>query len=99
MAIRKPSTRLSVSGREVMMGSKTGGPLVAVALMLLASTAVAQQGNNPAPAAAPPAALPPGSPLIGRPEGNAAAAKLAPVPAPPLAAAADKVPVGQLKAP
>src|SRR5579872_2827865 len=102
MAIRKPSKRLSVSGREVMMGSKTGGPLVAVALMLLASTAVAQQGNNPAPAqpaAAPPAALPPGSPLIGRPEGNAAAAKLAPVPAPPLAAAADKVPVGQLKAP
>src|SRR6185437_7525945 len=97
MAIRKPSTRLSVSGREVMMGSKTGGPLVAVALMLLASTAVAQQGNNPAPAQ--PAALPPGSPLIGRPEGNAAAAKLAPVPAPPLAAAADKVPVGQLKAP
>jgi hypothetical protein len=28
--------------------------------------------------------LPPGSPLIGRPENSAAAAKLAPVPAPPL---------------
>ena len=72
-----------------MMGCKTGGPVVAVALMLLASTAVAQQADN----------LPPGSPLIGRPAGNAEAAKLAPVPAPPLAAAADKVPVGQLKAP
>jgi glucose/arabinose dehydrogenase len=56
-----------------------------------------------APAAAPTAsaaaALPPGSPLIGRPENNAAASKLAPVPAPPLATAADKVPVNQLKAP
>ena len=37
-------------------------------------------------------ALPPGSPLIGRPEGNEAAAKLAPVAAPPLPAAADKLP-------
>jgi hypothetical protein len=40
-------------------------------------------GSAPAGQAAP-AALPPGSPLIGRPENNAAAAKLAPVPAPPL---------------
>jgi len=53
-----------------------------------------------APAAAPAAAaLPPGSPLIGRPDNNAAAMKLAPVPSPPLATAADKVPVDQLKAP
>ena len=48
--------------------------------------AAAQQPANPpeapAPAAAP--ALPPGSPLIGRPAGNEAAAKLAPV-APPSA--------------
>ncbi len=88
-----------------MMGCKTGGPLVAVALALLATTALAQQANNPPaaqPAAAQPAqpeALPPGSPLIGRPANNPAAAKLAPVPSPPLATAADKIPVAQLKAP
>jgi len=88
------------------MGCKTGGPVVAVALALLATTAVAQQASPPAaqpapaqPAAAAPAPLPPGSPLIGRPDDNPAAMKLAPVPSPPLATAADKVPVGQLKAP
>ena len=64
------------------------GPLVAGTLCLLAATASAQQ-----------TALPPGSPLIGRPDNNAAAAKLAPVPAPPLAAAADKLPLDKLKAP
>ena len=52
-----------------------------------------------APVAQAPAALPPGSPLIGRPDNNPAAAKLAPVPAPPLAAAADKIPLDKLKAP
>jgi glucose/arabinose dehydrogenase len=52
-----------------------------------------------APAATVPAALPPGSPLIGRPANNPAAAKLAPVAPPPLAAAADKIPVDRLKAP
>jgi glucose/arabinose dehydrogenase len=50
----------------------------------------------PAPAAAP--ALPAGSPLIGRPD-TEAAMKLAPVIPPPLAAPADKLPVGQLKLP
>jgi glucose/arabinose dehydrogenase len=50
---------------------------------------------SPAPAAAPAAApLPPGSPLIGRPADNEAAAKLAPVAPPPIAAAADKLPPG-----
>ncbi len=64
--------------------------------------AAAQQPASPAPAAAaPPAAaaapaLPPGSPLIGRPD-NEAAQKLAPVPAPPIAAAADKLPLSKLK--
>jgi glucose/arabinose dehydrogenase len=53
----------------------------------------------PAGQAAPAAALPPGSPLIGRPANSEAAAKLAPVPAPPLAAAADKIPLDKLKAP
>src|SRR5215467_8915326 len=45
-----------------------------------------------------PSPLPPGSPLIGRPDGEAAA-KLAPVVAPPLAAAADKLPLDKLKVP
>ena len=44
-------------------------------------------------------ALPPGSPLIGRPAGNEAAAKLAPVAPPPIAAAADKLPIAKLKLP
>jgi len=44
------------------------------------------------------APLPPGSPLIGQPD-TEAAKKLAPVAPPPLAAAADKVPVGQLHVP
>lgn len=54
----------------------------------------------PAPAATAqvPAALPPGSPLIGRPD-NAAAAKLAPVAPPPIPAAADKLPTAKLKLP
>lgn len=85
-----------------MMGCKTGGLLVAVTLALLATTAVAQQPNNPPaaqPAAAQPEALPPGSPLIGRPADNPAALKLAPVPSPPLPTPADKIPVAQLKAP
>jgi glucose/arabinose dehydrogenase len=49
-------------------------------------------------AAQQPAPLPPGSPLIGRPDTDDAK-KLAPVPAPPLAAAADKLPVDKLKVP
>ena len=68
--------------------------------------AAAQQPASPPaaapPAAAPPAAgapLPPGSPLIGRPAGNEAAAKLAPVAPPPIAAAPDKLPLAKLKVP
>jgi glucose/arabinose dehydrogenase len=61
----------------------------------------AQQPTTPpaagaAPAAAP--ALPPGSPLIGRPD-NEAAAKLAPVAPPPIPAAPDKLPIAKLKVP
>src|SRR3954447_13911081 len=64
--------------------------------------AAAQQPATPpaagaAPAAAP--ALPPGSPLIGRPAGNEAAAKLAPVAPPPIAATPDKLPTAKLKVP
>jgi glucose/arabinose dehydrogenase len=71
-----------------------------IAGLFLAAPVFAQ--TPPAPAAAPaaaPAPLPPGSPLIGRPEGSEAAAKLAPVAAPPLPAAADKLPTAQLKLP
>jgi glucose/arabinose dehydrogenase len=72
----------------------------------LTFSAAAQQADSPdatrRPAAAPPAAapsaLPPGSPMIGRPDGDAAA-KLAPVNGPPLAAAADKLPIAKLKVP
>ena len=64
--------------------------------------AAAQQPATPtaapaAPAAAP--ALPPGSPLIGRPADNEAAAKLAPVAPPPIAASLDKLPLAKLKVP
>jgi glucose/arabinose dehydrogenase len=63
--------------------------------------AAAQQPANPPAAAAQPAApaLPPGSPLIGRPADSEAAAKLAPVAPPPIAAAVDKLPTARLKVP
>src|SRR5215470_3037032 len=64
-------------------------------------TAAAQQpAASPAPTAAPAAAapLPPGSPLIGRPD-NEAAAKLAPIAPPPIPSAADKLPTAKLKVP
>jgi glucose/arabinose dehydrogenase len=48
--------------------------------------------------AASPSPLPPGSPLIGQPD-NEAAAKLRPQVAPPLAAASDKLPTAKLKVP
>jgi glucose/arabinose dehydrogenase len=59
-----------------------------------------QPANAPAAGAAPAAApaLPPGSPLIGRPAGEAAA-KLAPIAPPPIPAAPDKLPVTKFKAP
>src|SRR6202142_1940667 len=135
--------RTSTLGRNVMTRRVPRGTLLAATLALLATTAIAQQPQDPpaqapaptaqapapaatpapepaqapaatpapapapapaaaapAPAAAPAAAaLPPGSPLIGRPDNNPAAAKLAPAPAPPLAAALDKLPLDKLKAP
>src|SRR6202022_731887 len=62
--------------------------------------ASAQQPANPPAAGAAPAAqpLPPGSPLLGRPDSEAAA-KLAPVAPPPLPAAPDKLPLAKLKLP
>ncbi|MBR1123058.1 sorbosone dehydrogenase family protein [Bradyrhizobium lablabi] len=64
--------------------------------------AAAQQPAASPPAASPPAAaapLPPGSPLIGRPDNSEAAAKLAPIAPPPIPAAADKLPTAKLKVP
>jgi glucose/arabinose dehydrogenase len=68
--------------------------------------AAAQQPATPPAAGAPPPAgtaaapaLPPGSPLIGRPAGNEAAAKLAPIAPPPIPAAPDKLPTAKLKVP
>jgi len=84
---------MSLSYRQALLLTGT------VALLAAATPASAQQAPA-APAAAPAAnALPPGSPLIGRPEGNEAASKLAPVAAPPLPTAADKLPTAQLKLP
>jgi glucose/arabinose dehydrogenase len=75
-----------------------------IAGLLTAASAFAQtmpaDVAKQAPVAAPAApALPPGSPLIGRPEGNTAAAQLAPVAAPPIPASADKLPTDKLKLP
>src|SRR5215470_11809767 len=56
-------------------------------LCVFTATASAQQAPQP---------LPPGSPMIGRPD-NEAAVKLAPVAPPPLAAAPDKLPITKLK--
>jgi glucose/arabinose dehydrogenase len=61
----------------------------------------AQQPASPPAAGAAPAAaqpLPPGSPMIGRPD-NEAAAKLAPVAPPPIPGAPDKLPIAKLKVP
>src|SRR5262245_34945194 len=75
-------------------------------LLAVAPPAAAQQQAPPAaaeqqtapPATQQPAPLPPGSPLIGRPD-TAAAQKLAPIAPPPIPAAADKLPLDKLKAP
>jgi len=92
-----------VTGRRSILLAGT------IAGVLLTTPLFAQQSPGPQPPAfAAPAApmatpakpeLPPGSPLIGRPEGNEAAAKLAPVAAPPIPAPADKLPVVKLKLP
>jgi glucose/arabinose dehydrogenase len=66
-----------------------------IGAMLAAVWPANAQQPAPAQQAAP---LPPGSPLIGRPD-TADAKRLAPVPAPPIAAAADKLPVDKIKAP
>jgi glucose/arabinose dehydrogenase len=84
--------------------------LLASATLLIASAAFAQQPPAAAPPASPPPAaapapaagqqqLPPGHPLIGRPAGNEAAAKLAPIVAAPIPTPPDKLPVAKAKLP
>lgn len=76
--------------------------LAGVFVSTFTMTAAAQQpAANPSPSPAPAAAapLPPGSPLIGRPADSEAAAKLAPIAPPPIAAAPDKLPIAKLKVP
>ncbi len=97
--------------RSTLLAGTIAGVLFAASAIAQQPPASAPPAAAPAPPAAaapaaPPAAtpaaapaLPPGSPLIGRPDGNEAAAKLAPVAAPPLPAAADKLPTAQLKLP
>src|SRR5579883_236052 len=74
-----------------MNGHSSPRSMLLAGAFLATSTfgAVAQQAAQP---------LPPGSPLIGRPD-NEAAQKLAPVAPPPLPAAPDKLPVAKLKVP
>jgi glucose/arabinose dehydrogenase len=85
--------------RSILLAGTVAGLFLAP---FLAAPSFAQTPPAAAPGAAPaaaPAPLPPGSPLIGRPDGNEAASKLAPVASPPLPAAADKLPTAQLKLP
>jgi glucose/arabinose dehydrogenase len=84
-----------------MMTIKLRNLSLAVAFIgALTFGAAAQQPANPPAAAAQTAApaLPPGSPMIGRPASEAAA-KLSPVAPPPIAAAVDKLPAAKLKVP
>jgi glucose/arabinose dehydrogenase len=85
--------------RSILLAGTVAGVLFAAPVFAQQPPASAPAATPPAAAPAAPTALPPGSPLMGRPEGNEAAAKLAPVAAPPLPAAADKLPTAQLKLP
>src|ERR1700743_2295208 len=66
--------------------------LVAGSFALLTADTVPTLAQAPAPGA-------PAAGADGRPDGNEAASKLAPVSAPPLPAAADKLPTAKLKLP
>jgi len=93
--------KASTQGEDIMMicSSAPRSVLLAGAFVgLFTFGAVAQQPADPAPAATAAPALPPGSPLIGRPASEAAA-KLAPVAPPPIPAAPDKLPTAKLKVP
>src|SRR5215831_8925306 len=88
-----------ISARRSLLLAGTIGGLLLTVPALAQQPPAAAPAQPPAAAPAAPPALPPGSPLIGRPDGNAAAAKLAPVAPPPLPTAADKLPTAMLKLP
>src|SRR5450755_357199 len=103
IVLARERKKASTKGGKVMMICSSPRSLLLAGAFIGAFTcaAAAQQPASP-PAAAAPAAtapLPPGSPLIGRPADNEAAAKLAPVAPPPIAASLDKLPVAKLKVP
>jgi len=86
-----------------MMGTTSASRSLLLAGAFLGAftlSAAAQQPATPPASGAAPAAqpLPPGSPLIGRPDGEAAA-RLAPVAPPPIPTQADKLPLAKLKVP
>jgi glucose/arabinose dehydrogenase len=81
----------------VLAGALLGTFTLGAAAQQPATPSAAAPAPTATPAGAAPA-LPPGSPLIGRPDSEAAA-KLAPVAGPPLATAADKLPIAKLKVP
>jgi glucose/arabinose dehydrogenase len=89
-------TTSSCAPRSILLAGVFLGAFTIAAAAQQPAAPSNNSASESAPAAAP--ALPPGSPLIGRPDGEAAA-KLAPVSAPPLATAADKLPVSELKVP
>ena len=91
---RKPMIGRSSAPRSLLLA---GAFFSAFTLTAAAQQPAAPPAAGAAPAAAP--ALPPGSPLIGRPAGNEAAAKLAPIAPPPIPAAPDKLPTAKLKVP
>src|SRR5215470_20167482 len=80
-----------------LAGAFFGAFTFAAAAQQPASPPAASPAPAPSPSAAAP--LPPGSPLIGRPADNEAAAKLVPIVPPPIPAAADKLPTAKLKVP
>src|SRR5262245_20436387 len=88
----------SMTNRFSIRRSLLAGMLVSIAIAL--PGAAQQQPAAPA-APTPPAAqqpLPPGSPLIGRPN-TEAAMKIAPFPVPPTPTPVDKLPLAKLKLP
>jgi glucose/arabinose dehydrogenase len=83
--------------RTVVRG--VAGMALGTLLLAAASGQALAQPTTPAPAQPPVAAaapLPPGSPMIGRPDTDAAK-KLAPIAPPPLPTAAEKLPLDKLK--
>jgi glucose/arabinose dehydrogenase len=99
---RTPPENESAVGRTPMSIDRLFRRLCLAGAVLGCGTLAAQAQQPAAPAPAAPAAaqaLPPGSPLIGRPDNSPAAAKLAPIAPPPLPTAADKLPTAKLKLP